>query len=183
MQSVYQWSRLFALWVCAWKLLSHGLHLLSTKYQFFHHEKGVHEKVLDFLHSSTGCSEISPIHIIKTRPYRRKTLCVVQLHHVQTEETHYKNVFLQLEDVPSKHELLLPYMVTAVTVLWPLVKCFWNTHHLSWEMFCNIFQQSHIWKCSCTKTHAVQHCFQVEACCYITEELRNAFTRNKLYVQ
>jgi hypothetical protein len=49
---------------------------------------------------------------------------VDRLHCVQTEETDYKNVFLQPEHVPSKHELLLPYMVAAVTVLWPFVKCF-----------------------------------------------------------
>jgi hypothetical protein len=59
---------------------------------------------------------------MKTRPYERKTLSVDWLNHVQTEEIDCKNVFLQPEHVPSKHELLLPYMIAAVAVLWPFVQ-------------------------------------------------------------
>jgi hypothetical protein len=50
-------------------------------------------------------------------------------HHVQTKETNYKNLFLQPDHVPSKHELLLSYMVTVLTVLWPFVQMF--SKHLS----------------------------------------------------
>ena len=57
---------------------------------------------LDFLHSSTSYSENSPLRIRKTRHHYRKTLNVDQLlHRIQTEETNDKNVFLQLDNVPS----------------------------------------------------------------------------------
>lgn len=42
---------------------------------------------------------------------------VGQLHRVQNEEADYKSVFLQKDNVPSKHELPLPYMVGSLTVL------------------------------------------------------------------
>lgn len=63
--------------------------------------------VLDFLHSNSGCSENSslhitsspphitksPLHITKARPHKSKTVRVHQLlHRVQIEETDCKNV-------------------------------------------------------------------------------------------
>jgi hypothetical protein len=56
---------------------------------------------------------------------QRKTLTVDQLlHHVRTEETNYKNIFLQPDHAPSKHELPLPYTVAVIIVLWPFVQTF-----------------------------------------------------------
>jgi hypothetical protein len=63
----------------------------------------------------------SPLHVMKTRAHKS----VDQLHHhVQTEETDNKNVFLQLDHVPLKHELLLPYTATVVKILWLFVQMF-----------------------------------------------------------
>jgi hypothetical protein len=72
---------------------------------------------LDFLHSSTS-SENSLLHIRKAGLIRKKTLSVAHLHHVQTEETNYKNLFLQMDHVPWKHELLFSHMVAVLTILW-----------------------------------------------------------------
>jgi hypothetical protein len=47
--------------------------------------------------------------------------CLSIPHCVQTEETNLKNVFFQLDHVPSKHELPLSYMVAVVTIVWPLM--------------------------------------------------------------
>jgi hypothetical protein len=92
------------------------MHLLYTKHQLLHQED-VHEYVLDLLHSDTS-SEHLPLHVKKIRPHQRKTLIVDQLlHHVQTEETDYINLFSQPDHVPSKHELPLSYMVTILTML------------------------------------------------------------------
>lgn len=97
---------------------------------FLRHEEGVRKYVLDFLHIITS-SENSPLHLRKARP-QRKTLTVDQLlHHVQTEEINYKNVFQQPHDVPSKNELSLPYTVAVVTILRPSCRCCRNTRLLS----------------------------------------------------
>jgi len=73
-----------------------------------------------------------PLHLRKARPLQRKTLTVDQrLYRVQTEETNYKNVFLQPHDVPSKNELSLSYTVAVVTILWPFRRCCRNTRLLS----------------------------------------------------
>ena len=54
---------------------------------FFMKRESVCEQVLDFLHSSTGCSENSPLHIRKIRPHEGITLNADQLlHHIQTEK-------------------------------------------------------------------------------------------------
>jgi hypothetical protein len=45
------------------------------------------------------------------------------VHQAQTEETNYKNVFLQIDHVSSKPELL-SYMVTVLTILWPFTQMF-----------------------------------------------------------
>jgi hypothetical protein len=59
-----------------------------------------------------------------------ETLIVAQLlHHVQTKETNYKNLFSQLERVLEKHELSLSYMVTVLTITWSFVQVF--SKHLS----------------------------------------------------
>jgi hypothetical protein len=64
--------------------------------------------------------ENSPFHVRKTRPHRRQTLSVDQLlHHAQTKETNHKNLFLQLDHFSEKHELLLSYMVTVLTIFVP----------------------------------------------------------------
>jgi hypothetical protein len=91
---------------------------------FFRHEGGVREQLLDFLHSSIGCSENLPLHVTKTRSHYRKTLNVDQLLRIETEETNYKNVFLQPNHVLSRHELLMSYTVKAVTILLPFVQTF-----------------------------------------------------------
>lgn len=71
---------------------------------FFMKREFVCEQVLDFLHSSTSCSENSPFHIRKISPHERITLNVDQLlHHIQTEKTYYKNVFLRPDHASSKH--------------------------------------------------------------------------------
>jgi len=44
--------------------------------------------------------------------------------HAQTEETNNKNVFLQLDHVSLKRELLLPYTATVVKVLGLFVQMF-----------------------------------------------------------
>jgi hypothetical protein len=109
-----------------------------------------------------------------------KKLTVDQLFHcVQTEETNYKNVFLQPDDIPSKHELPLSYTVTAATILWTFMQTFRNTNLWSWQIFHDIFQQTHIWNTAALKTDTVQQCTWVEGCCCITEVLRNAFASNK----
>jgi len=90
---------------------------------FFRHEDRVREQLQDFLHSNIGCSENLPLHVTKTRPHYRKTLNVDQLLRIQTEETNYKNVFLQ-PMCSFRHELLISYMVEAVTILWPFVQTF-----------------------------------------------------------
>jgi len=62
-----------------------------------------------------------------------ETQSVVQiLHRIRTEETDYKNVFLQPDHIPSKNELPLPYTVAGLTVLWLFVKTL--SKHLSPEL-------------------------------------------------
>jgi hypothetical protein len=51
------------------------------------------------------------------------------LHHVQTKEINHKNVFSQPDHFPSKHELPLSYVISAVTILWSFVQLFLK--HLS----------------------------------------------------
>jgi hypothetical protein len=46
------------------------------------------------------------------------------LHYVQIEETNYKNLFLQLNHVRSKHELPLSCMVTVLTNLWLVMQLY-----------------------------------------------------------
>jgi hypothetical protein len=83
------------------------------KHQLFCHEEEVHEYVLHYLYSSTDCPGNSLLHVRKPGPNGKITLTVDQLlHHIQTEQTNYKNLFLQMDYVPSKQELLLSY--TAV---------------------------------------------------------------------
>ena len=67
------------------------MHSLHTKHKFFCHEEGINGETLDFF------------------AFQYWTFC--ELLCVQTEETDYKNVFVQPDHVPSKHELLLPYTV------------------------------------------------------------------------
>jgi len=52
---------------------------------FFLHEEGICEQVLDFLHSTSGCFENSPFHIRKMRLPEGKTLNVGQLLHLYTD--------------------------------------------------------------------------------------------------
>jgi len=54
-----------------------------------------------------------------------------------------------------------------------------NTRLLGLEISCDIFQQPHIWNRAVLKTGVVQQCTWVQACCYSTEKLRNAFTSKK----
>jgi hypothetical protein len=59
-------------------------------------------------------SENLPLHVRRARSYWRITLNVDQiLHCVQTEEINYKNLFLQTDHVPSKHELPVSYNVVV----------------------------------------------------------------------
>ena len=115
--------RMLPSWPNARYLLS-GVLARKPNTNFFRHEEGVREQLLDFLHSSIGCSENLPLHVTKTRPHYRKTLNVDQLLRIQTEETNYKTVFLQPNHVLSRHELLISYTVEAVTILWPFVQTF-----------------------------------------------------------
>lgn len=103
-----------------WNLITRT-HCKSNTNFFFCHEEGVREQVLDFLPSNTSCSENLPLHIRKTRSHHRKTETV---HHTQTEETNYKNVFLQLENGFSKHELPMSYTAAVVTHLCLFIQTF-----------------------------------------------------------
>jgi len=96
---------------------------------YFYHEEGVREQVLDFLPSNTSCSENLPLHIRKARSHRRKTQ---NLHHIYTEETNYKNVFLQPENVFTTHELPMSYWAAVITCLWLFIQTF--SKHSSSEL-------------------------------------------------
>jgi hypothetical protein len=67
-------------------------------------------------------------------------------HRIQTDETNYKNVFLQPDHTPSNHPLPMPYAVAVVTILWPFVRTFFETL-VSWaEKFpATFFRQTRIW--------------------------------------
>jgi hypothetical protein len=41
----------------------------ETKQRFFHHEERIREKVLNFLHSSTGCFENSALRMRQNKPH------------------------------------------------------------------------------------------------------------------
>jgi hypothetical protein len=58
----------------------------------------------------------------------------------------------------------------------PSRRYFRNTRLLSWNIFCDIFQQSRIWN-TAEKKHAVQQCAWVDACCYIVGQMH--FRTNK----
>jgi len=67
-------------------------------------------------------------------------------HRIQTDETNYKNIFLQPDHTPSNHPLPMSYTVAVVTILWLFVQTFiQNTRLLSWEFFCGTFRQTRIW--------------------------------------
>jgi hypothetical protein len=116
--------------------------------------------------------------VTKTKTHR-ETLSVLELlHRVQTEEAAYKSVFLQKDLVPSERELPLPYTVAGVTVLWLFAQTFSkpsfpelrnSRRHFSADSF----------ETTKLKIDAVQQCIWVEACCYVTEKLRNLFTSNR----
>jgi hypothetical protein len=102
------------------------------------------KKVLNFLPFNTGCSENVPLQVRKNKPHQRKALSVGQfLHCVQTYESDYKNVFLQLDRAPSKHEPPLPYTVAAVTIFWSFVQTFLE-QFMSREIFCDFCPQINI---------------------------------------
>jgi len=107
------------------------------------------------------------------------TKCWSISHCVQTEETNLKNVFLQLDHVPSKHEPP-SYMVAVVTILWLLMPIF-SKQSPEWRNYLRHFLAHSYVKYSCTKSDAVQQCTWVKACCYITEGVKNAFMCNKPY--
>jgi hypothetical protein len=124
MQSIYRRSTLFTL----------RSSCPETKHQIFRHEEGVREQFLGFLYSSTGCSEISPLHITTTRLHQTKTATLdKRLHCIQTESTYYKKVLLQPHHVSSKHQLPMSYTVTAVTILWPFVQTFETLIFWAWK--------------------------------------------------
>jgi hypothetical protein len=50
------------------------------------------------------------------------------LHHVQSENTSYKNLFLQPDHVPSENEVPLSYMIAVLTIFLPFVQM---SEHLS----------------------------------------------------
>jgi hypothetical protein len=79
-------------------------------------------------------------------------------HRIETEETNYKNVFLQPDHVTSKYELPTLYVIAAVAILWRFVQTFLK--HSSPELK-NVPQHfpadSHL-KYSGTKTDAVEQC-------------------------
>jgi len=91
----------------------------------------------------------------------------------------FQGVFLQVDHIPSKSELSFSFKVAVVTILRPFVQTFRKTRLLSLEIFCDIFQQPHIWNRAVLKTGVVQQCTWVQACYYSTEKLRNAFTSKK----
>lgn len=103
------------------------------------------KKVLNFLHSSTGCSEDSPIHMRQNRPHYRRTLNVdQQFHRKRTEETNYKTVFLQLSQAPSKHQLTKSCTVAVVTILRPSVQTlskhqFPETRNFKWHILADSY--------------------------------------------
>ena len=114
---------LFIIWSSSLEIVEISSHALIAKVTpiFFCHEEGVREQVPDFLPSNTSCSENLLLHIRKTRYHHRKTQTV---HHIHSEETNYKNVFLQPENVFSKHELLMSYRAAVVTCLRLFIQTF-----------------------------------------------------------
>lgn len=96
---------------------SDGVHPSHTKHQFFF--------VIKWEVISPGFSlrQYRPLHRENQASLEENTKCRSISHCVQTEETNLKNVFLQLDHVPSKHEQL-SYMVAVVTILWPLMQIF-----------------------------------------------------------
>jgi hypothetical protein len=146
------------------------VHSSHIKHQFFHHKVGVCEQVLDLLHSNTKCSENSPLHVRKTMPHQRKTVTMDQLfHRIKTKETDYKNVFLQPDHVPTKHQLLMSYMVSIVTILCLFIQTFFKHSPLELRNFLQHFPADSYLKYSCTKTDGVQQSTSADACCYITD--------------
>jgi hypothetical protein len=91
------------------------------------------------------------------------------LHRIQTEETDYRNVFLQPDHVPSKHQLSMSYTVAIITILWPFVQTFSKHSSLQLRHFLRHFPADSYLKYSSTKTNAVKQRTSVDACCYITE--------------
>ena len=90
----------------------------------------------------------------------------------------FKNVFLQQDHVPSKHEPPLSYMVTVVTILWPHIQIFSKRSPEQRNYLRHFLADSYVKN---SKTDAVQQCTWVKACCYILEGVRNAFMSNKPY--
>jgi hypothetical protein len=72
----------------------------------------------------------------------------------------------------------------SLTILWPFVRML-SKHlspPLSCEIFCGVFQRTHIWNTAALKMDAVQQFTWAEACHYITEGLRNVFTNKGLKI-
>lgn len=139
----------------------------KTNTNFFCHEEGVREQVQDFLPSNTSCSENLPFHVRKTRSHHRKTWTV---QHTHTEETNYKNVFLQPENVLSKGELQISYTATIVTSLSLFIQTF--SKHSSPEMrnFLQHFPASSYLKCGMFKIKTLFNNVWVEALHHWWEE-------------
>jgi hypothetical protein len=144
--------RMLPSWKNARYLVS-GVLAQKSNTNFFRHEEEVREQVLDFLHSNIGCSENLPLHVTKTRPHYRKTLTVDQLlHRIQSEETNYKNVFLQPDHVLSKHQLLTSYKLEAVTILWPFIQTFSKYSSPELRNFLRHLPENSCLKYSCIKS-------------------------------
>jgi hypothetical protein len=126
MHSVQLRKTLFTLWSSCLEIVVPSRHaLIAHQTPIFWSQKGSSSTNpgLSALQYRLSWEFTSPPR--KTRPHQRKTLTVDQLlHRVQTEETNCKNVLLQPDHVPSKHELPMPYTVAVVTILWPLVQTF-----------------------------------------------------------
>jgi hypothetical protein len=92
---------LFTIWNSSLEIVEISRHALIANFTPIFCHEGVGEQVLDFLSSNTSRSENLLLHVRKTRSHQGKTLTVHQLlHRIHTEQTNYKNVFLQPENVP-----------------------------------------------------------------------------------
>jgi hypothetical protein len=101
------------------------------------------------MHSSTGCSENSPLHVRKTRPHKRKALTVDQLlHRVRIEETNYKSVFLQYpsRDLNNFRELTTKCSAGTLECIWSRVQYF---QHLLWHSRVFIRLSKGYYHCDC----------------------------------
>ena len=137
---------------------SDGVHSSHTKHQFFFVMKR------EFVSPGFFLFQYWLLHRQSQASSEEITKCGPISHCVQTEKTNLKNVFLQPDHTPSKHEPPLSNMVAVVTILWSFMQMF-SKH---FQNFLPHFLADTYLKYNCIKTNYVKQCTRVKACCYIT---------------